>query len=119
MSEDLRRLVIDLEKAARVDVDARKLVQVEARSMKDDWRQAVTGARNLRGLPSAITYDTQDTPAGATAEVGYEKRGQGSLGNIVEFGGSRHGPIRPAGERVLRAGADRLEKYLSDLGADL
>lgn len=116
MSDDLQKLTVDLERAGgRADVDARKAVQVEAFKMKAEWRQIVTGARNLGGLASAVTYDTRLIPSGAEAEVGYEQRGQGELGNIAEFGTSTQGPKRPAGAAVLKAGADRLEKYLGGL----
>ena len=72
MSEDLHKLIVDLERSGqRINVDARKAIQVEAFKMKADWRQRVSGARGLGGLAAAITYDTRETAAGAEAEVGY------------------------------------------------
>lgn len=110
---DLSDLVGDLERSsAQVHRVAEKAVEVEAYRMKQDWRQRVSGARALGGLPAAINYDITTTPNVVTAEVGYDDEGQGELGNLVEFGSSRQGPIRPAGADVLKAGADGLENYL-------
>lgn len=118
--DDLRRLVVDLEKAARKDVDARKLLQVEAFRAKQEWQQEWTGIRRMPHIARSVTYDTEATPGGATAEIGPDKgRTQGPFGHIVEFGTSQNPPIRPVTANILKAAADRLEKYLGEAGEDI
>ena len=121
MSDDLRQLAADLEAAGpRAQREAYTALVVEAHAMKDDWRTRVTGVRGLPGLAAAVSYDVTVTGLREiTAEIGYDQRGQGELGNIAEFGSSRHGPIRPAGRDVLLAGAQRYETYLARIGTDL
>jgi hypothetical protein len=111
---DLTDLIGDLEQssAAQVHRIAEKAAEVEAFRMKQDWRQRVSGARGLHGLPAAVNYDITVTSNVVTAEVGYDDIGQGELGNIAEYGTSTQGPKRPAGKDVLKAGADGLEEYL-------
>lgn len=114
MSDDLTRLVVDLRAAGeKAEKASYKALVVEAAKMKAEWQAGVKGARGLPGLARAISYDIR--PAGLraiSAEVGYDKTGQGSLGNIVEFGSARQGPIRPMGAEVLAEGAQRFETYL-------
>lgn len=114
---DLAKLTADLMVAGeKAQAASYKALQVEAHTMKDEWRRIVSGARGLQHLPRSISYDvTVSGLRSLTAEVGYDQTGQGNLGNIVEFGSSQQGPIRPAGARVLNNGAKRLEKYLSGL----
>lgn len=117
MSDDLTRLVHDLTVAGeKAQEQSHKALKVEGHQMRDDWRAVVSGARGLPGLARALSYDVRATGLRElTAEVGYDKVGQGNLGNIVEYGSSQQGPIRPAGERVLNDGASRLEKFLAGL----
>lgn len=118
--DDLQRLVIDLEKAARKDVDARKMLQVEAFRAKQEWQRQWTGIRGMPHIARSVTYDTELTRAGATAEIGPDpSRTQGPLDNIVEFGTSQNPPIRPVTAGILKTAADRLEKYLGDAGEDI
>lgn len=126
MSDDLRLLIVDLEKATRKDVDARKLLQVEAENAKKDWQQQWSDFAGA--IAWSVTYDTEDTRTGAKAEIGPDKDKRvgggphatpGNLGNIVEFGSSRHGPIRPVTKNVLESAAERLERYLGDLGSEI
>lgn len=116
-ADGLDRLAADLLVAgSRAQAETYKATRVEANAMRDEWRQEVSGARGLPGLPAALSYDVlPDGLRGITAEVGYDDEGQGELGNIVEFGTSEQGPIRQAGPQVLEHGADRLERFLSGL----
>ncbi|MEU4570724.1 hypothetical protein, partial [Micromonospora sp. NPDC023956] len=69
--------------------------------------------------PYAITYDSTETPTGASADIGPDKeRRQGPLGNILEYGTVKNAPIPhmgPAGAAEL----PRFEKALDDLGVRL
>lgn len=98
----------------------RAALEVEGFRMKQSWRENVRGTRGLAGLAAAVSYDvTRTGPGQYTAEVGYDKSGQGELGNLAEFGSSLHGPIRPTGARVVKDAAERAAEFLADLGADL
>lgn len=114
---DLEKLTADLLAAGpKAEAASYAALRFEAHKMRDDWRQRVSGAKGLRGLEPALGYDI--LPAGLrsiTAEVGFDDRGQGELGNIAEYGTSTQGPKRPAGKQVLAGGADRLERYLGGL----
>lgn len=117
MSDDLRKLEADLLAAGpEAQRQSYKATVVQAHKMRDEWRGIVSGVTGLGGLEPAISYDI--LPAGlrsVTAEVGFDKRGQGNLGNLAEFGSSTQGPIRPGGERVLKNGAEGLDKFLGGL----
>jgi hypothetical protein len=117
MSDDLHRLAADLEIAGpRAQREAYSALRFEGQAMKQEWRGIVSGARGLPGLAGAVSYDvTAKGLRSLELEVGYDQRGQGELGNIAEFGTSTQGPKRPAGERVLKGGVDRLEKFLASL----
>lgn len=113
MSDDLGDLVRELRSAAS-NIDPRSLVQVEAMNVKREWQQEWSGIRGLPHIGRSVTFDTKDTRAGAEAEIGPDpSRTQGPLDNIVEFGSSQHGPIRPVTRRLVDAAADRLETYLA------
>lgn len=114
---DLAKLIRDLEIAGpKAQAASYSVMQVEAHKMKDEWRGIVRGARALRGLEAAVSYDLHVTGLrGLEVEVGYDQKGQGELGNIAEYGTSTQGPKRPATKQVLDNGADRLEKYLGTL----
>jgi hypothetical protein len=119
VSDDLRTLAADLSKAAR-SVDPRKFVQVEAMRVKADWQREWGGITGMPHIARSVTYDTQWTAAGAEAEIGPDPdRPQGPLDNIVEFGSSKHGPIRPVTPGLVKAAGDRMEKYLSEQVEDL
>lgn len=113
---DLEKLTADLLAAGpKAEAASYAALRFEAHKMRDDWRAAVGGG-GFRGATVALDYDIVPTGLRSiTAEVGYSKRGQGNVGNILEYGTSSQGPIRPAGKQVLQGGADRLEKYLGGL----
>lgn len=120
MSDDseLRAFAVVLDEASEHALEGgRALVQVEALASKRDWQARWTGITGMPAIAAAITYDTKLVPGGAEAEIGPDKdRPQGPLGNIVEYGGSTHGPIRPAGAQVLTAATSRLMDLLGDVG---
>lgn len=116
MSDELidlaRALDVSGEKAQAASY---KATVVEAHKMRDEWRKEVGGG-TFSQAAAAISYDILPTGLRSiTAEVGFDDRGQGELGNIIEFGSSRQGPIHPAGQKVVDGGASRLEKYLGTL----
>lgn len=112
---DLDALAADLVTAAET-VDPRKLVQVEATNVKNDWREAWSDITGMPHIDRAVTYDTHDRAWGAEAEIGPDLgHSQGPLGGVVETGGSERGPIRPVIDRLADEAQERLEKYLLDV----
>ena len=114
MNDDLRTLAVDLARAAG-SVDPRKFVQVEAFRVKQEWQQGWSGIRGLPHIAASVTYETKLTATGAEAEIGPDPdRTQGPLDNIVEFGSSESGPIRPVTVRLVKDAGDRMEAYLAE-----
>lgn len=87
LSADLRTV------GPRVALNARKAVEVTARRVKDDARDKTRGMYRLGRIPSSISYDMRNDREGPRADIGFNKHGQGNLGNIIEYG-SRHFPAR-------------------------
>ena len=119
MSDELRTLAVDLARAAG-SVNPRKFVQVEAFRVKQEWQQGWTGIRGMPHIAASVTYDTKLTATGAEADIGPDPdRKQGPLDNIVEFGSSQSGPIRPVTVRLVKDAGDRMESYLTEQVKDI
>lgn len=79
---------------ALLAVNLRKAVQVTCGKVKSNARSRISGYRHLPAYPYSITYDTKVLPDSIEGEIGPDKGlSQGPLGNIIEFGTSRHAPI--------------------------
>lgn len=113
----LHELVADLDKAASRSVTAvRAVVERGAVNVKKDWRQRWSGIGHAPSLAAAVTYDVSFGLGRVSAEVGPDKNlRQGALGNVIEFGTSKNGPI-PGGLPALEAEQPRFERALEDLG---
>ena len=91
-----------------------------AQNVRDEWARHVDGSARLVHLPRALSYDRAFTVGGVEYEVGYDKdRRQGALGNIAEYGTSKHGPVRPGAAAALARESSNLDKYLGDVAAGL
>lgn len=88
--EDLAR---DLAVAARApDADVKAAVKRGAVNVKKDARALASGIGHAPAYPYSIGFDLEDN--GFAARIGPDKdRRQGALGNILEFGTSKNGPI--------------------------
>jgi hypothetical protein len=99
--------------AATMDARALPVVRKGLLNMKKDWQTQWTGIRMMPHLPASVTFDSTLSATGPEGEVGPDKeRRQGALGNIAEYGTSRHGPIRPVAARIAAAEAARFEDAL-------
>lgn len=88
--------------------DARRELGRSARRVRDDWRKAWAGIGHAPHLAAAVTYEVRVNRMGVVAEIGPDKsRPQGALGNIIEFGTAKNGPI-PGGGPATRAEEPRL-----------
>lgn len=86
----------------------RKAVEVAARNVKNDARDAVRGRKHFKGGASAIDYELKGFQGfGATvldAEIGYDKgKPGGKLGNLIEFGAPRSNNSLPPGSELQTA----------------
>jgi hypothetical protein len=84
---DLSKLAADLVGAgADVVPNAVKAVAVTSNKTKQAWRRKLAGSSTLPGLPGALSYTVTQGRDAVEGEVGFEKRGQGALGNVSEYG---------------------------------
>jgi hypothetical protein len=119
-TSELGLLTADLTRAALVaPVAVRPVVQRGAYNVKQGWRERWTGLVHAPYLPNAVTYDTDERPWGAEAEIGPDKdKTQGALGNLLEYGSVKNAPI-PGGAPALEAELPDFEKYLGDVAEGL
>lgn len=101
---ELDTLVDDVGQARkRIQEDGRRIVSKGSFNIKKDWRDRWRGHPHIPRLPFDITYDVTARVAHITGEIGPDKeRGQGPLGNIIEFGTINNAPI-PGGLPALKA----------------
>lgn len=103
-TSQLKALAEDLRRHGRETPS--KLVPVVAKGaldIKRDWQAAWAGLGHAPSLAAAVTYDVKPGVRSVEAEIGPDKgRRQGALGNIIEFGTSKNGPI-PGGSPALAA----------------
>jgi hypothetical protein len=84
---DLEHLAADLAGAPRRARTAiRRELDTVGRSLRDDARRFAPGAHGGPALhyPKTITHEVDTT--GLICDVGPEKKGQGSLGHLFEYG---------------------------------
>lgn len=103
-------ILVDASRVA--PVEARKVVAKGALNIKNDARRRVSGLAHAPAYPSSITYDTEQTATGATAEIGPDKgKRQGALGNILEYGTLKNAP-RPHMGPAAEAEKPKFEKAM-------
>jgi hypothetical protein len=94
--------------SARLTRNVTTATAVTARRVQQGARERVRGHRYLPQYPSSITYDVYATPTGVEAEIGPDKgRAQGPLGNLIEYGSAKNGPLPHLGP-ALEENADDL-----------
>jgi hypothetical protein len=116
-ASDLKRLAASIDHTvAIVPAKVRAVVQKGALNIKKDAQRRVGRGPYIRRYASAITYDTQETPTGASAEIGPDKnKAQGALGNLLEYEyGTPWSAPRPHLGPALEAEAPRFEQALED-----
>jgi len=119
---ELRLFAVQLgEVGANAGRYIRSAVEISARKVDDLWTKTAKGQLGTRGYPFTISYDISVFNGfGASviqAEIGPDKeRGQGALGNLIEFGGDTNGGLdsrRGAGEAALERVEDDFVKGLA------
>ena len=76
---------------------------------------AANSGKHAAGAPHKINFDMLGT---TDAEIGYDKGGQGNLGNLLEFGSVNNEPHDDLGMAV-EAEAPNVEKWLAKALDDL
>lgn len=110
------QLAADFLKAAAEVIPAmRDVFHDTADEAKKEWQDSAdaTVAPTSKYYSRDITFETQLSVSGITAEVGPEDRGgkghQGFLGKILEFGGE-HSPAYLHGLNATQAAGNRLDR---------
>ena len=82
-------------------------------NIKQEWRSnaAASSGRHAAGYPSTITFDERSEQE---IIIGPEKRGQGNLGAILEYG-SVHNPPHNDGKRAADKEEPNLEREIEKL----
>lgn len=112
---DILALAADIAGAGRDVIPfAYKSVQVTANNIKKSWVAKVGGSAGLEGLARTVDYDVRAHVADVEAEIGYDKDrgGQAPLGNVSEYGTSRH-PPRGYGAAALQENAPDFERGMT------
>lgn len=114
-TSDAKRFAAELELAGeRMPATVRPVVQRGALNIKRGAQARVGRGPYTPGYASSISYDSKETAAGVSAEIGPDKgRAQGALGNLIEYGSEHNAPIPHLGP-ALEAEAPALERYLED-----
>lgn len=111
----LTELIVSLDKAtSRLDPEAQAVLGKAGLNIKKGVRRRWSGLRHLRGLARTVGYDVAHGLSGPYVEIGADKRGQGELANVAEFGTPNNAPI-PALAPELDAEAPRTVAALDAL----
>jgi hypothetical protein len=111
---ELTRLKADIEREAHQIVsETGAVVKKGAMNVKTDWRSnaAASSGRHARLYPATIDFDMKSD---LEAEIGPQKRGQGNLGHLLEYGTATSGP-HDDGKRAADKEEPRFEKELEKL----
>lgn len=113
-----------LKAAATVPVLAAAVVQTGIKNVEHDGRRnsIQSSGRSASGAPYAITSDRPSRHGFAIgAEAGYEARGQGYLGHLLEYGGTI-GAVHSAPHRDMNRALDaeepRFLRFMQQVGLD-
>jgi hypothetical protein len=106
-TSQIDRLAADLgHGTGKTVTHARAVIEASALRTKNIARRRASGIKHAPSYPNSITYDVH----GLTAEIGPDKDlRQGALGNILEFGTSKNGPIPHLGPALTEAGPEFVE----------
>lgn len=106
----LAQLARELELAVvEMPVRAAAVVAKAAVNVKEEARRnaQVSSGKHAKDYPGTITYDLD--AGGLGAEIGPEKRGQGNLGHILEYGKVTYGGVHNPPHRDLGRALDAEE----------
>ena len=111
---ELTRLKADIEREAHQIVsETGAVVKKGATNIKTDWRSNAAASSGVHAAqyPATINFDMKGD---LEAEIGPDKRGQGNLGNLLEYGSVKN-PPHSDGKRAADKEEPRFEKELEKL----
>ena len=103
METTLAQLAQDFAQAAAAAPElARAVVAKGALNVKNDARRnaEASSGKHAAGYPATITYSEPVVGPLVESEIGPEKRGQGNLGPILEYGSVNNQPHRDLGRAL-------------------
>lgn len=111
-ASEVDRLALDLSKApGRIQRRAPKTLRKGAFDVKQRLRRDASGHAYLPGLAATAAYDEM-TPL--SYEIGFDKSGQGHLGNVAVYGTPNNAPIMGSPADHLRLEMPTILRYLGD-----
>jgi HK97 gp10 family phage protein len=118
-AHELDALADDLKAGAeKAEKGVEKVLRKAAVNIKKEWRRnaRATSGRSARHYPNTINYDEENS--GMRYVIGPDKRGQGNLGAILEYG-SVHNPPHHNGLRAADKEEPKLLKYIEKAAGDV
>jgi hypothetical protein len=115
-ASEVNRLATDLSKApGRIQRAAPKTLRKGAFDVKQRLRRDAEGHAYLPGLAAKAAY-SEFNPL--SYEIGFDKDGQGHLGNVAVYGTSNNAPIMSSPADHLRLELPTITRHLGDDGED-
>ena len=115
---ELNNLSVDLRSAgSKISPYARGAVTHTAFEVKKSAQKHTSGSRRWGKIPESIVYDVIEGDDSVSAEVGFNKEGQGNMGHWWEYG-SRHFPARAPRARSLEENQDDFIRGITKAAED-
>lgn len=116
MSDDLRRLAVDIASAGKdVERKVKPVLLKGAFNIQRQLRAEMGQSRHFGQVSRAISFDVD----GLAVEVGPTKGSPGSLANIAYFGTSRGGGTVPDPEGALLEEYPKFERFIREILGEL
>lgn len=115
-ASEVNHLAIDLSQApGRMQRKAPKVFARGAFEIKNRIQRAASGHRHLPHLDDHVSYDSLGP---LSYEIGFDKRGQGSLANIAAFGSVNNAPVMQSPAMLARHEIPEILRHLGDTGEE-
>lgn len=98
--------------------EVRDSVKKAGQNVKNDTQKATSNHPRWKHLAASVNYDLRGTGTSSSVTVGYDKRGQGNFGHLVEYGGDNF-PPRPALLPAFESEAQRFPEFMASIAADV
>ena len=116
-ASEVNALAVDLSRTpGRIQRSAPTVMETGAYKIKQEMADDFDGHRHLGNLGHKVNYDQLDG-LGLAYEIGIDKGGVGSLGNVAAYGTSNNAPVADK-NRGLLVELPRILNHLGDVGED-
>ena len=106
------------EMGRRLPREVRDSVKKAGQNVKNDTQRAVSNHIRWKHVASSVNYDFGGTGSSSFVEIGYDKRGQGNFGHILEYGSSKKAP-HPALIPAFESEAQRFPEFMAQIAAEV